>query len=84
MPRRKRVYTEAKKEYLKEENKISSSSKEWLSSGSKLIREQAKAAVAEKNKRLKGKWFKYVLISEIPKTWKIVECSPDDPGAVQM
>jgi hypothetical protein len=84
MPRKKRVYTEANKSYLQEENKISSLSKDWLSMKSKLIQSQAQTVVEGYKKSLKGKWFKDVLISDTPKTWKIIEVEKGTPGAYQI
>jgi len=70
-------------DYLSEEKKISTLSKEWLAADSNFIQVQARAALIEVKKTKRGKWFKQVLICTTPNTWREVVCEEGEPGAYQ-
>lgn len=78
---RKRIYPEHNKDYLNEEKKLSTLSKDWLRADSPLIQQQANDILKQIKKNKKNKWFKMVLVSTHPNTWIEIECSKEDEGA---
>jgi hypothetical protein len=70
--------------YTKEEAKISKISREWLSAGSNgLIQQQARMLSNKVKSEKRGKYYKIVMISDKPKTWKEIEVPQGTPGAIK-
>ena len=56
---------------------------DWLSAD-RIKRSQAQETLRKVKDKNKGKWFKDVLVSKMPQTWKVVECKKGEPGAYQI
>jgi hypothetical protein len=71
-----------KKNYLRGEREIEQSSREWLRNDSGLLTAQSSKALERAKNQMNGKYYRMVLITKSPLTYKYVLCTKRAKNAV--